>query len=176
MIPDKGQGYLDHLIRQTRMHHMQLSAMADVKANILLTMASVVLTLSIRYISDPQLKWPVLILIAFCLLTIVLATYAVMPKLPITHKNHSLECVDDPEFNPLFFGHFVGMSFQDYEKTMDYFMQSAERSYQLQIREVYSLGVFLAKKKYRFIRMAYLAFIVGFLACGVGIIVNSVAA
>lgn len=39
--------YLDQLIRQTRQHHVALSTMADQKANMLLTMSSVVLTLSL---------------------------------------------------------------------------------------------------------------------------------
>ena len=46
--------HIDHMVRQTRMHHVQLSSMADMKANILLTMASVVFTLSVRYITEPQ--------------------------------------------------------------------------------------------------------------------------
>jgi antibiotic biosynthesis monooxygenase (ABM) superfamily enzyme len=52
--------------------------MADVKANILLTMTSVVLKLSVRYISEPHLKWAATVLIVSWL-TIILATYVVMP-------------------------------------------------------------------------------------------------
>jgi hypothetical protein len=37
--------HVDHLMRATQFHHVQLSAMADVKANMLLTMSSVVMTL-----------------------------------------------------------------------------------------------------------------------------------
>ena len=31
--------HLDHMIRQTRIHHVQLSSMADIKANMLLTVS-----------------------------------------------------------------------------------------------------------------------------------------
>ena len=82
MMEIKQRGsHLDHLVRQTRMHHSQLSSMADMKANMLLTMASVVITLSVRYVTEPHLKWATTVLIFFCLLTIGLATYAVMPKI-----------------------------------------------------------------------------------------------
>jgi len=173
MLPEKAEGHLDHLIRQTRMHHMQLSAMADVKANILLTMSSVVLTLSVTNIADPVLKWPTLILISFCLLTIALATYAVMPKLPVHKHPPDLAEAKGPLFNPLFFGDFAGMSLQDFEETMGHYMATPQRAYEVQIREVFVLGQFLAKKKYRFIRMAYISFITGILASGIGIITSS---
>ncbi|MEJ2365307.1 MAG: hypothetical protein P8017_11625 [Deltaproteobacteria bacterium] len=53
--------HIDHLLRQTRMHHAQLSSMADMKANMLLTITSVVITLSVRYITEPQLKWAIVV-------------------------------------------------------------------------------------------------------------------
>ena len=50
--------FLDHFIRQTRIHHVQLSGMADVKANMMLTVASVVLTFTVGYLADPTFQWP----------------------------------------------------------------------------------------------------------------------
>ena len=67
MTPITPGTHLDHLLRQTRMHHVQLSAMADVKANIMLTLAAVVTTFSIGYLNDPLLRWPVVVLIFFIL-------------------------------------------------------------------------------------------------------------
>ena len=49
--------HLDHMIRQTRQHHMQLSSMADLKSNALLTLASIVITLSIRNTMVQPFKW-----------------------------------------------------------------------------------------------------------------------
>ena len=144
--------------------------MADVKANILLTMASVVLTLSIRYISDPQLKWPIVILIACCLLTIVLATYAVMPKLPARLKPGKHPDVTSDHFNPLFFGDFARLTFDEFQTAMLGIMETPRDAYLVQIREIYLLGMFLARKKYRFVRLAYISFIAGFLASGIAII------
>ena len=55
--------HLDHFIRQTRVHHMHLSSMADTKANIMLTISALIITFSIGHLSDPHLRWPVLVLI-----------------------------------------------------------------------------------------------------------------
>ena len=164
--------HFDHLLRQTRMHHMQLSSMADVKANILLTMASVVITLSLRYISDPVLRWTAIVLMTFCLATIVLATYAVMPHLPFTIRKRKSQDVDLPRFNILFFGDFAGMAYEDYERAFEKLLNDPSEAYRAQVKEVYQLGVFLASKKYRFVRLAYLSFIIGFLSSGGVLLTN----
>lgn len=160
-IPSQGS-HLDHLLRQTRMHHMQLSSMADVKANILLTMACVVLTMSIGYLSNESLKWAILTLMLFCLATIVLAIYAVMPHLPlgIHETNPDLK---SPTFNILFFGDFACLGYEQFSAGFEEVMSTPEETYRAQIKEVYLLGIFLAKKKYRFLRLAYLTFLVGFI-------------
>jgi hypothetical protein len=124
--------HLDHLLRQTRMHHTQLSAMADMKANILLTMASVVITLSVRYIAEPHLKWATTVLIAFCLMTIGLATYVVMPKIPFSLKTGPEVKVRSPWFNLLFFGDFVRLTYEEFEAAMEEIMNDPNRAYQVQ--------------------------------------------
>ena len=43
-------------------------------------------------------------------------------------------------------------------------MNDPSLTYQIQLREIYSLGSFLAQKKYRYLRLAYTAFIVGLFA------------
>jgi hypothetical protein len=45
----------------------------------------------------------------------------------------------------------------------------------VQIKEVYVLGCFLAAKKYRFLRLAYLAFLAGLLASGVTLLCTGAA-
>ncbi|MCA9975802.1 MAG: hypothetical protein KC413_08625 [Anaerolineales bacterium] len=154
--------HIDHLLRQTRMHHTQLSAMADVKANILLTLASLMITFSIRYLSEPYLKWPVLVLILFCLATVVAAAYAVMPKLDFKHRPN----VENPECNILFFGSFMNLDYDEYVTVMERVINDPALVYETQVREVYELGVFLARKKYRFIRLGYMIFITGLIVSG----------
>jgi len=153
--------HLDHLVRQTRMHHTQLSSMADMKANMLLTITSVVITLSVRYITEPHLKWAIVVLIAFCLMTIGLATYAVMPKIPFFLKRETDETIKSPGFNLLFFADFVRLTYEEFERGMEEIMNDPSLTYQVQVKELYTLGTFLAKKKYRFLRLAYITFIIG---------------
>lgn len=161
-IPEPG-AHLDHMLRQTRMHHVQLSAMADVKANIMLTLASLVITFSIRYLTDPVLRWPVLTLIVFCLITILMAAYAVMPK----RVNKIPLDVQHPQGNMLYFGNFANWTYGEFAEAMESVLLDVSRLYEVQVREIYELGVFLEQKKYRFIRYAYAAFISGLIAAGI---------
>ena len=165
-IKERGS-HLDHMVRQTRMHHAQLSSMADMKANMLLTITSVVITLSVGYIAEPHLKWAVSVLIAFCLLTIGLATYAVMPNVPFSYKKRKTTDIRAPSFNLLFFGDFIHLPYQEFEMAMEEIMNDPSHTYQMQVREIYTLGTLLAKKKYRFLRLAYIAFITGAFASAI---------
>jgi hypothetical protein len=69
-------------------------------------------------------------------------------------------------FNLLFFGDFVRMPYADFEKSMEEILNDPSRAYEAQVREIYTLGLFLATKKYRFLRLAYLTFLSGLLASG----------
>jgi hypothetical protein len=138
--------------------------MADVKANMLLTMSSVVITLSLPHIFKPAYQWPLLVLIACCLGTVGLAAYAVMPKLPWSRQAGSPVDVQNPGFNLLFFGDFIRLDYVEFVTAMEQTMNDANRTYEAQVRELYTLGTFLATKKYRFLRLAYYCFIVGLFA------------
>jgi hypothetical protein len=159
----------DHLMRAVQFHHVQLSSMADMKANMLLTMSSVVLTLCLPQVVTHSRLWPLYILISFCLLTICLAAYAVMPKLP--PSNQPPPNLQDPSFNILFFGDFARLTQEQFESAMQEIMNDPSRTYGAQVREIYLLGTFLAKKKYRFLRLGYISFITGLFASFIGFII-----
>ena len=154
-------GHLDQLLRQTRAHHVQLSSMADLKANMLMTMSSLVITLAVPHTFSGGFRWALIVMIFFCLFTILLAAYAVMPKLPLSYKADHLDAVNNPKFNILFFGDFIHLEYAEFEAAMESVLNDPSRAYEVQVREIYTLGRFLALKKYRFLRLAYTCFIVG---------------
>lgn len=164
--------HLDHMLRQTRQHHVQLSSMADLKANILMTIASVVITLSIHQTMDPDLRWTALILILFSLITILLAAYSVMPKIPFRLREKIPREELDFPFNLHFFGDFTQMKYNDYVTSMESLMNNPSEAYESMVREIYTLGEYLAKEKYRYIRLAYISFIAGLILSGVTLLIT----
>src|SRR5580765_4160138 len=104
-IPERNTG--DALLRTTQQHHVSLSVMADTKANIIITVSSIVLTLSMGKLDQADLKLSVITLTIFTLLALLLAILAVLPK----YRPLRLTTVELPSnFNLLFFGHFAELS------------------------------------------------------------------
>jgi phosphoglycerol transferase MdoB-like AlkP superfamily enzyme len=161
-------GHLDQMLRQTRAHHVQLSVMADMKANGLMMISSLMLTFSAPFVVREQFRLAVLAIMISSLLTIVLAIFAVMPGTPLRIGKSAPPTLQHPKFNLLFFGCFVTMNYQQFEAAMEQVLNDASKTYEVQVREVYTLGMFLAAKKYRFLRLAYLVFVIGlFISSGI---------
>ena len=159
-VPERGS--TDHLLRLVQQHHVTLSMMADTKANIIITVSSIMLTLVLGRLSDPDLRIALMVLGFFTLLALLLAILAVLPKYrPIRHRNDRLP----PGFNVLFFGHFAMLDEKEFMERMSAAMQPGQ-AYATVVRDVYSLGSYLAHHKYPYLRLSYLFFIAGFvLAC-----------
>jgi hypothetical protein len=158
-IPERNTS--DNLLRTMQQHHVHLSAMADTKANIVITVSSVVLTLSLGRLADPDLRQAMLVLAAFTLGALFLAVLAVLPKYRPLRLPSPEAPLPEP-FNLLFFGHFA-------ELTRDRFLDEIERSlkpdgsvYATMAKDVYALGWYLSHHKYRYLRGAYLCFLTGF--------------
>lgn len=156
-IPERNTS--DNILRTAQQHHVHLSAMADTKANIIITVSSIVLTLSLGRLAEPGLRVAVLILIGFTLLALLLAILAVLPKYrPLRLDSDQLP----PHFNLLFFGHFSEISRDRFLDEMARTLQPDGTIYETQAKDLYSLGLYLARHKYRYLRLSYLFFLTGF--------------
>jgi hypothetical protein len=137
-IPERNTG--DALLRGAQAHHVTLSSMADTKANILITVSSIVLTLSYGRMDDPALP-----------------------------KYRALKISGDSlpaGFNPLFFGHFASLSRERFLIEITRAMRPDGSVYEAMANDLYSIGWYLAHRKYRYLRYSYLFFLAGFvLAC-----------
>lgn len=160
-VPERNTS--DNILRTAQQHHVQLSAMADTKANIIITVSSIVLTLSLGKLTDPSLRVAVLILTGFTLLALLLAILAVLPKYrPLRLHSEELPA----HFNLLFFGHFSELSRERFLDEVARVLQPDGAIYEAQAKDLYSLGLYLARHKYRYLRLSYLFFLAGFvLAC-----------
>ena len=160
-IPERNTG--DCILRTMQQHHVQLSVMADTKANILITVSSIILTMVLGRLDDPSLRAAMLTLASFILLALLLAVIAVLPKYrPLRVGPGAL-----PEsFNLMFFGHFAELPRDRFLTEMVEALKADGSVYETMARDVYSIGYYLAHYKYRFLRLSYLFFLGGFVfAC-----------
>lgn len=158
--PSKG---IETMFRTSLKNHMELSAIADNKANIMLSISALILSIVIsslasKFDTHSELIGPTVFMLFVCLISIVLATLATNPK--ITHGKFSESDVVARKANLLFFGNFHKMSIEEYEWGMKEIMNDGEYLYSSLIRDLYSLGVVLARK-YQFLRWCYIIFMYG---------------
>lgn len=151
------------MLRLTSENHMKLSDMADGKANILISVnaiiISVILSVLLRRLQvDAYLTIPTIIFLSSSVCTIVVAILATRPK--VSAGTFSQEDIANKKTNLLFFGNFYKCSQEDYEKAMSSMMIDAEYLYGSLVKDIYQLGVVLARK-YRLIRWAYNIFMFG---------------
>jgi hypothetical protein len=160
---NKPAAHIDQMLRQTRVHHVQLSMMADQKASMLITVCAIIIPLTAHFLSTPHFRLVAFTLICFSVLTMLLAIYTAMPGI---HKPESID-VAASSFNPLFFADFRSMDYEEYETLMEDISNDPSRVYEAQIREIYLLGQYLANYKYKYLRLAYLSFLSGIVTSGI---------
>jgi hypothetical protein len=142
-----------HLVRTVQQIHVQLSAMADQKASILMGATFVIFTITIGQAKGGQAPLPLLILGAAAFFS---AAFAVLAILPATHTSGAQ--------NLLFFGSFTQIDEADYiERVLDA-LGSDETVYRTMLHDLYQNGMVLARKKYRLLGYAYRIFLVGLTA------------
>ena len=157
-VPERNTA--DVILRTAQQHHVQLSAMADVKANIIITVSSIVLTLTLSRINDPSFRISAITLTVFTLLALMVAILAVLPKYrPLKLKPGEPLPAD---FNLLFFGHFAELPRERFLAEIAQNMRP-HGIYETMAKDLYSLGYYLAHYKYRYLRIAYLFFLSGFI-------------
>ncbi|MGC1240056.1 MAG: Pycsar system effector family protein [Chryseosolibacter sp.] len=159
--PDRG---IETMFRTTSSNHLMLSQMADNKANILITINSIILSVVVSVLmrkleEDPRLIVPTIMLVSVCLATIVFAILATRPN--VSAGRFTRDEVKSKKTNLLFFGNFHGMSVEDYEWSMKQMMKDADYLYGSLIKDIYYLGKVLGKK-YKYLRIAYNIFMFGF--------------
>ena len=151
------------MLRLTSENHLKLSDMADSKANILITVnaliISVILAVLLRKLAeDEYLIYPTVIFLLVAVTTIVVSILATRPK--ITEGRFTPEDIAQKKTNLLFFGNFHKATYEQYNAAMREMMLDTDYLYGSLIKDIYFLGVVLGRK-YRLIRWAYNIFMIG---------------
>jgi|GEM_PF-212245 len=158
----QGRNVSDYLMQSAQRHHIQLSQMADNKASMLITVSSLVLTISISRLNDPELRSSIIILTSFTLAALLMAILAVLPKY------RPLKLTDTTKlpsfFNPIFFAHFSELPREQFFDLLGKTLRHDACIYEVLANDLYSLGLYLARHKYRYLRFAYLFFLSGFVS------------
>ena len=159
---DLGRG-VETMYRTTYRTHINLSSIADNKANIMLSINAIVISIALPQLlplleTSTHLVWPTIMLLLVCIAAIVLATLSTRPK--ITEGKFTREDIKKRTANLLFFGNFYEMPFKDYHWGMMEMLKDQDFLYSSMTKDLYFLGVVLAKK-YRYLSYCYAVFMYG---------------
>ena len=159
-LPTKG---IQTMLRLTSGNHLKFSDMADHKANILISVNSIIISVILGVLfrklqDEPYLVIPSSIFLLVSVSTIVVAILGTRPKL--SGGTFTNEDVINRKTNLLFFGNFHKAPFEQYNQAMRKMMRDPNYLYGALINDIYQLAVVLGRK-YRLIRLAYNIFMYG---------------
>lgn len=153
------------MFRVTLKNHITLSNIADTKANILLSVNAIIVSLVLSNLvskldnpSNEYLIVPTIIFVAFTVASIILSILATRPN--VTSGKFTKEDVANKKVNLLFFGNFHKMKLDEFEWAMGEMMQDRDYLYSSMKKDLYFLGKVL-DKKYKILRLTYTVFMVG---------------
>jgi len=157
-----GRG-VETMYRTTYRTHVNLSSIADNKANIMLSINAIIISIVVsnlvpKFNDFPELVIPTLILLAVCLIALVFAILSTRPK--ITEGRFTREDIEQKRSNLLFFGNYYRMDMDDFHWGMMEMIKDSDFLYSSMTRDLYFLGAVLAKK-YRYLRICYSVFMYG---------------
>ena len=151
------------MFRTTNHNHLQLSAMADSKAHIMITVNSIILSVAVSYLI-PRINYstqyviPTCVLVLACLVSVTCSILATRPS--INSGTFTEDDIRNKKTNLLFFGNFHQMKLADYQWGMHQMIKDKDYLYNTMMMDIYYLGIVLAKK-YRYLRIAYTVFMIG---------------
>ena len=170
------KGYLKHrshwqdsrsavgVIQNTKDFNVQLTAMSDQKANIVIAASSLIITFGLR----PLSSYDGLIFVAILVLIIGAAMallFAILSVTPLFQKQAKRMDIQSKGFNPLFFGHYTDVDMQEYIDHMVDVLKDQDKLYEAMLKDIYQMGLVLKQRKYKYLAYAYNLFFTGISLC-----------
>lgn len=154
---------IETMFRTTYQSHNDLVALADQKANMMISVNGIIISILLASLS-PRLDetgWvliPTGMLLIGCVGSLVCGVLAARPR--VTRNPATLDDVKAGRANLLFFANFLGMPVVDYVEGMRWLMSNPDEVYMTMVRNLYALGHIL-EKKFRLLWLSYTIFLTG---------------
>lgn len=161
----KSERSVETLFRVTLNNHTQLSQIADSKANILLSVNAIIISISLSTLipkldspGNAHLVIPTFIMLTSSVISIIFAILSTRPKVHRYVFNKA--DIEKRSVNLLFFGNFNEIPMNDYVSAMKEMLQDSSYLHESLIKDLYLLGKVL-DRKYKLLRITYNFFMFG---------------
>ena len=145
--PERG---IETMYRVTLRNHIKLSDIADTKANILLSVSAIILSIALSSLfpkldkpDNYYLIYPTLFFLFITVVTMIFSILSTRPK--VTSGKFTKEDVANKKVNLLFFGNFHKMPLEDFQEGMTALMNDRDYLYKSLMKDLYFLGIVLEK-------------------------------
>lgn len=154
---------IETMFRNVIRTHVSFSSMADSKANIMISVNTLLLgavftILARKLDTNEYLIIPTVVLTLVSLITLILAVRVTRPS--ISSGLFTKEDIKNKNTNLLFFGNFYKMNLKDFTWGMNEMMEDKDFLYGSMIKDIYYLGQVLGEK-YKLLRLSYTIFMYG---------------
>jgi hypothetical protein len=151
------------MFRLVSSNHLRLSSMSDNKSHIMISVNSIIISIVISVLFGKLAYYkeyiiPACLLLGVCLASMTFSILATRPS--VSGGRFTEEDIRNKKTNLLFFGNFYRMQLDDYQWAMNQMMRDGDYLYNSMIKDVYFLGVVLARK-YKYLRVSYTIFMWG---------------
>ncbi len=174
-----GRG-IDTVFRVSLKNHLELSGIADTKANILLSVNAIIISFVLANLipkldneSNAYLMVPTIIFMIFSVISMALSVIATRPN--VTSGKFTKEDIAKKKVNLLFFGNFHKMDLDEFEDAMNDLRQDKDYLYNTLTKDLYFLGKVL-ERKYKILRITYAVFLTGIIVSVCAFIISLKAA
>lgn len=164
-----GRG-IDTLYRTTYRNHISLSQIADGKANMMISVNSIILSVIITlastgfsmttdtFVTNLRFIIPIFILLLGSLSSVVFAIISARPK--VTNRKVTRDDIENRKASITFFGNFINTPLEEFIDTMDYLKDNQSLLYDSMAIDLYYLGKVL-NRKYYLLNISYTLFMAG---------------
>ncbi|WP_428665650.1 Pycsar system effector family protein [Runella sp.] len=165
---------VETMYRSTLANHMQLSALADQKAGLLVSVNAIIISIMASFMvresfDNVYLIIPTCLLVVVCLSTITFALLATRPS--VKPQSQKLDVDHVHKMDLLFFADYTALTLEQYQKAMKDMMSKEDQLHDSLLKNIYIQGKVM-ERKYRRIKTAYTIFIIGFPAVLVSYLVT----
>jgi predicted metal-dependent HD superfamily phosphohydrolase len=167
---DYGRG-IDTLFRTSFRNHINLSRIADGKANMMISINTIILSILLAvsgagfsifeelFFANPAFILPIIILLLSSLVAVIFAVFSARPKVTeYTIKKQQLKISEEASL--LYFGNFLKLEKADFIKYLDGMKENQSGLYDDLAKDLYDLGQVL-HKKYLLLTISYNTFVGG---------------
>lgn len=153
---------IETMFRSAYRVNVELTSLADNKANMMISINTIIMSIMIAAVApkldaNPWLLLPTALLLVGAMVSVIFAILAARPR--VSHLPISLEDLEHSEGNILFFGNFANMSEDEFAQGMHQMMEDKSAIYDTMTRNLHGMGLVL-NRKFALLQAAYTSFMI----------------